>query len=167
VTRSKLGVGAVALGAVIAATGLAVAGSGSASPRATQSAASNLSQVTFAQLKGGTIGGLVAAGKLPGTRRASVYISLHGLPPIEGDSDRYLVTADKRPCSQAAGDADADGDVDGADFLVWRVGIIMASTEGDFHVTARQRSRLDSAKSVRIYDWPGPLEQKACGPAVS
>lgn len=157
----------MALGAVIASTGIAVAGSGPAPPTATKSAVTNLSQVTFAQVKGDPIGGLVAAGRLPRERRASIYISLHGLPPIQGDSDRYLVTADRRPCSQVAGDADLDGSVDGADYLVWRVGIIVADTEGDFHVRAHPRAGLDAAKSVRIYDWPGPLVQKACGPTVS
>jgi hypothetical protein len=164
-TGSKLGLVTVALGAVIVSAGIAGA-AGDRSPRATGSTASNLQQVTFAQLKEGTIAGMVGAGKVPRRQRARVYISVRGLPPIEGDSDRYLVTADRRPCSEAAGDENQDGVVDGADFLVFRVGIIMANTEGDFHVRAPLRSRLDEAKSIRLYDWPGPLVQKACGRTV-
>jgi hypothetical protein len=160
--RSKLRLGTMGLAVVIAALGTAVEASGRPSPHATQGASLNFSQIAFAQVKEGSIGGLVVAGKLPRRPRARLYISLHGMP-VKGDSDRYLVTADKRPCSQLAGDFDNDGQVDGADFVVFKVGIIMANTEGDFHVRTRLRARLGSAQSVRIYDYPGPLVQKACG----
>jgi hypothetical protein len=88
--------------------------------------------------------GIIAAGQRAGRRRVKVYASVHGLEP----RTRYTLVGSRQPCSKAAA-------IDAADLVVWRTGIIMANTEGDFHVkAARLRGPLRSIRSVRIYS-PG------------
>jgi hypothetical protein len=149
---ARLGLGATALAAMMVSGGL--------------SAAASYRDVNYAAVRGAEVEGLVVAAKLPGKPRARVHISLHDVPLNSSGKTRYLITADRRPCSQLAGDFDSDGVVDGADFLVWRTNIIMANTEGDFmrRKNASLKGRLDSARSVRVYDLMTPqARQRACG----
>ena len=156
--KAKLGLAAAAVGTMVAATTGSAAGD-KATPK--------LAEAHFAQLGGGTLRGLVVATHSPGARRVRVHVSLHGRPPTGealGGPEVYRVVADKRRCSA---DYDADGDVDGADYLVWRTpSIIMANTEGDMHVRSTGlRASLRSAKSIRVLGRGsgGKVTQRACG----
>jgi hypothetical protein len=123
-------------------------------------------KVQFAELSEDSMRGLVVASQRAGQPRVKVHVSLHGLPPADGP-EPYRILADQRPCS-IAGDFNADGNVDAADFLVWRTSIIMANTEGDFHVkSTRRRAPLRSAQSIRVFHRAddGKPEQLACGRA--
>lgn len=134
--RGKLVIAAVACGAAVATTAIAAAGDGSASRTKTK-----VLGYSFGVSQGGTaVKGVGYAQQRSGSRRVRVVTSLHGLA-----AGTYTVLASKQPCSKAQV-------VDGADFLVWRTNIIMANTEGDFHVkAARLRAKLRTARSVRVY----------------
>lgn len=128
-------------------------------------------RVEFAYFGGTPTGGLVVGVRRPGRSRLAVRGSFTGIPDAV-PGKRYLIAATTRPCSrQIAGDFNADGDVDGADFLVWRTSIIMANTEGDFHFRSSPRLQRARARtrSVRILDRDegGDLRERDCAKATS
>lgn len=115
-----------------------------------------ISKGVFATLEGQRVRGLVVATKRPEQPRVATFVSLHGLSTTGGVSSTYLVVASKASCE--------DGNVDGADFLVWRTPI-PANPDGGLHVSsARLRAPLHSARSVRVYDRTqvGQPTQLAC-----
>jgi len=111
-------------------------------------------QTSLAVKRKGAARAIIAAGQEKGSR-LRVYASVHGLEP----KTTYSVLASTQPCSKP-------GVVDGADFLVWETRIIMANTEGDFHVKrTRRRAPLKAARSVRVYG-PGGGQRVCAAPTL-
>ena len=147
-----------ALGAILVTMGVAAGCFGVATLLPRGAAGFVPKVTTVASLSGDDIRGLVVARRL-GRRRVTVDASLHGLPVGDDKSTKFIVGASKRPCSKPTA-------VDAADYVVWRTrSIIMANTEGDFHVVqrVRRRSALRSARSVRVWEVEDfGVVQRAC-----
>jgi hypothetical protein len=124
-------VGAVAAVGAVPATGGSGGGSGTS---------------TTAQF-GDEVRGTVQA--VESGRGARVYVSLHGLER----GARYRVVQTRAGCDEA------DGVVDAADYVVWRVPI-QPRRGGDAFRTRRVRLRapLEDAKSVVLFDVTDPQQ---------
>jgi hypothetical protein len=132
----RIGLAALAAIAALAATSLPADGAGGTGP------------VQVAKVGGESAKGLVVASRRAGV--VTVYVSVHGMPTEAGE---YAIVGSTKPCSV----------VDGADFLAWRTGIIIANTEGDWFRRKRagRWATFPSARSMRILDQDD--EQLACG----
>lgn len=162
--KAKLALATLALGAAVAATGVPAAGDESASSAgrpASHSVSFNYNKLDFADLRGGPVEGIVVAGQRSGRRRVQVFASLHGLPVKDGASSTYLVAAIDRPCAD-----ELDGNVDGADFLVWRR--LVSTGEPDLldKSTPKLLGSFVAARSVRVFERSdsGEPRQLTCGP---
>ncbi len=155
--RAKFPLAALALGAGVAmATSVSAAGDGSG-PTAADSprAAASKGVLVTAQRTQRPIRAMVSVNQPTRRRRGRLFASLHGVTP----GARYRVDGNKAECS-------ADGDVDGADFLVWRSFVRSTKSSDDVGGTARVplNTSLRRTKSVRIYALPsgGSPVQSAC-----
>src|SRR5690349_7197049 len=108
--------------AILAAAAVAAASvaSDAVAVKSPRDAASGLATGVFN--KGPVQGIVVAKQRRPRAQKVRLFVSLQGLPAPDPGVETYLV-ADTKPCSKAIDDID----------VVFR-GIIMANTEGDFHV---------------------------------
>lgn len=157
--RAKFPLAALAVGAGVAmATSVSATGDEGKSPPAADSQPASKRVLVTAQRTKRPIRGVVAAVQPSSRRRGTLFVSLHGVKP--GAS--YRVDGNKASC----GDADTDGDSDGADFLVWQRVVKSGKSSNDVASRARiaLTAPLRNAKSVRIFALPpgGTPIQRAC-----
>ena len=154
--RAQLSLTALAVGAGVAmATSVTAAGDGGDSPQAADSQQASKRVLVTAQRTKRPIRGVVAAVQRGSRRAGTLFVSLHAVRP--GAS--YRVDGNKATC-------DADGDVDGGDFLVWQrqVKAGKSSNDGVSRTRVALRAPLSETKSVRIYALPpgGAPVRRAC-----
>ena len=138
--------------AAVVAAGVAIGMYGGVSPAAGSAATPKYVVVSQVGAGLGTVGAGIGIGAVVQAvqpargKRAGLTISMHGLTP----ETTYLVGISRRPCSASA-DANEDGDVDGADYLLFRA-VTAGAAEDDLLSTGRVpvRGSLRSARSVRI-----------------
>jgi hypothetical protein len=153
--RTKFLAAGLTAGAVIATSGVSMAGGDAAvrgSVKAPRDVATGQATGVFSR---GPVQGIVIVEALPNKRRARLGISLHGLPVRDGTSNTYLV-ADTKPCSKV---------IDDTDIVI--SSIIVANTEGDIHFkggTTRLRKKLGATRTLRVYEreQDADVSQLAC-----